>query len=785
MNRGERTFFVYLGICFLLILFPFLSSAEPNTYLEIPNSPPQLERMIPNQSWPMGTNLTNAFDLDDYFYDAETNLNYTFSPVLDVNITIDSEGIVSFYPNPLFGGTRTVIFNASDGELFALSNLVYLEIGNDIFSPQWFNPRIDKIKVYPNTFVGFSVDWTDNFELYNYSFEVNQEETWTTYSGFLNGSSDTATHSVQITSSPGKIVEWRGCAWDPAGNSNCTEIKQFDVLVTPENPPVSGDEGDDETNYDYTRPPSGTIGEYVETIFKSEPQSDFSLSANYFSVSLKQGESKTRVVEISNTGDNPLNFTLYVREISEFVELSEEYIELFPGETKSVTIDFKTELNTELGEYRGVLIIDSFKEARIPISLTVNDVDLIFEVLVTILNDQQTVKPGKNVRARLDINNLRDQILTGAILQYSVKDFNGNIYNSGEENISFDYSLSLEKELEIPEESPLGPYIFYARVFNEKASALNSAAFNVGAKFEFAYYLKVSIIFFFIVLFSFIILLLLLRYRKQVDKGKALNLYIRLNEMRTLINEENFEEAADLYIRIKKIYGQKVSEEVINDKTKLTEEIKKLSNQIDLNAVKNGKEKAEGEEKEGEEKKEDSLEENSKEEKEEKEESEVDEEKEEKTEEQKEEPKKLEDEKKIEGSEKKPLGNKVVPAKTAPAQKAEIPVKKNFVPKTPVTEKKTLEIKPSIKQARPLVTKPGLVKKMVPVKTIPVEKKEIQKTGVKSEVTPSRPVTKKEIVSGTQKNPNPVPAKKIVQEKKVVPKKINPSLQDKKEEVKK
>jgi hypothetical protein len=101
------------------------------------NHPPSLTASIPNQTWPMNTNNTNAFDLDNYFTDIDAdNLTYAYMPVANITVVINSTtNIVSFIPNINWTGARNITFYANDSINTTPSNLVRLTVtpcGNNI-----------------------------------------------------------------------------------------------------------------------------------------------------------------------------------------------------------------------------------------------------------------------------------------------------------------------------------------------------------------------------------------------------------------------------------------------------------------------------------------------------------------------------------------------------------------------------------------------------------------------------------------------------------------------------
>jgi len=87
-------------------------------YLSHPgqNYPPVLSKNIPDQSWAVSTSNDNAFDLDDYFTDADGDeLSYTVEGNVNIIVAIDANNMINFSQPANWLGSETVIFTANDG----------------------------------------------------------------------------------------------------------------------------------------------------------------------------------------------------------------------------------------------------------------------------------------------------------------------------------------------------------------------------------------------------------------------------------------------------------------------------------------------------------------------------------------------------------------------------------------------------------------------------------------------------------------------------------------------
>jgi len=569
----ERKRLMVIGILSFLLVFSMQIScaADTATELNISNTPPVLVEIIPNQSWAAGYNLTNAFDLDDYFIDYEDELNYSYSPVENVSVVIDSSNLVSFYPDYDFLGIRNLTFYAFDPQHNTSSNLVFLFIGNDTEPPQWHNPGKNKVNIYQSSYVNFTTSWTDNFALRTYYFSIDQGGGWSNYSAInFSGLSNTSLFQIQISAPPTGTVYWRFCADDSSFNANCTEIQSF-IVAKREVPPTPP------TLLQPQAPEEVSVSEAISRIIHEKKMENFTIEPDSFKVSLKQGSTETRIIKITNIGTSNLSFNLSVLDVEDLVFLSEREFIIPSGKSKEITVDFTATLATPPSQYFGLIKVESNETKYIPLVIDVNALKLDFSLDVEVPEEYKGVMPGETVRANISLLNLKDIIETNMTLYIAIKDFYGNIYDSGEEKFIFNSSLFFERNLTVPEFANEGPYIFYARAYCEKGLALDSDVFEVGSRFMFLSSLRSSFVFILIFFLCIIALILMVVYSRSKEKERLLSLYLMLNELKNLIKEDKFDDAVDLYVRIKKLYGERVSRVAIQDRSHLKEEIKQLS----------------------------------------------------------------------------------------------------------------------------------------------------------------------------------------------------------------
>jgi len=581
--------FLLLGLSLIAVLICvfFVRADNVTTQVNISNSPPYLSTQIPNQSWAVNQNLTNAFDLDNYFLDNNgDSLIYYYTLPENISVLVDSNNLVSFYPDESYLGVNTILFYAGDGGYNATSNLVYLNVGVDDEAPKWSTPLTSLTTIYQNSHINFSILWTDNVRLKNYSFYINQGGGFSSSGSVdFSGIENTSIYSAQISASGGSVVYWYFCAADTTLNENCTDIQNISV--------TSSVTSSTSSSTSSTSSSSGTGGEEgegggtdglsgaIEAFFGRESTKktyNFSVEPNYFKISLKQGASLTRTLKVSNIGNQNISINLLIQNVQEFITLSDEFFSIDFGKTKVVTLDFGAKLNTPVGQYNGVLLVNSSSGSiEIPIVIDINARVFDFEVKVLVFEEYKSVKPGEMVLATISIINLKDSLSSEVNLYYAIKDLYGNIYDSSEDNFLLDSPVVFQKNLTLPKEASVGDYIFYARASYFNFSAIDSDLFESGSRFNFKAFFQYSFFIILIIVLSAIVVFLFLRYRRERDKERLLNLYLMLNEMKKLIKEGKVDSAVNLYIRIKSIYGEPVSKTALENKEKLKEEITKLS----------------------------------------------------------------------------------------------------------------------------------------------------------------------------------------------------------------
>jgi hypothetical protein len=638
----EKTLIVLLFLILIIFTTDNVKSLETSVNVPETNFPPIQIKNIPDQSWPMNKNLSNSIDLDEYFIDYEDIIIYNFTNVENITIIInETTNEVSFYSDINFTGERNVTFIASDGFINTTSNLVLLNVTNDIESPHWYNLTISETNITQNKLVTFSAEWTDNMQLQYYIFSINEGLGWQDFTIYFTGIQNTSTYDYSITAAPGTNVLWKFKAYDTSNNYNETTTEFFTVQQT-DDEDSSSDSRDSDSSSSGKKITKGAQPTST-TRTRSTSSRGFDVIPDNIAIELKQGESITKLIKIQNLGLKEENFTIEIEGLEEFLIINENNLSIKSGTDAVIALLFKSTRKSVPDIYFGKLIVSTLdEEMHVPIVLTINPLIYDFEVKINIDERYKIIRPGESIEAEIAIINKKDIPNDNITLFYSVMDFFGQIIDQNEEILNFtEESIRLTRNFTIPIDAIPGDYIFYARASRENKISMDIDEFIVGESFSLFSFLIKNLIYIIISLIFIITLLLFIYYHRTKERERLLNLYIMVNELKKLIEENKIDEAILEYNKIKIAYKEKPITMNKENETELKMEMTKLISEFNsLSSVKNLekeiKEKKENKEDKKEENKEDKKEENKEDKKEETKEDKKEETKEDKKEETKE-----------------------------------------------------------------------------------------------------------------------------------------------------
>lgn len=256
-----------------------------------------------------------------------------------------------------------------------------------------------------------------------------------------------------------------------------------------------------------------------------EKEDEFRLDKEKITVKLKQGETKSEEITITNTGFKRIKIDLAFSGLEEFTKINRASFELNPGESEKVILDFIARENTSPDLYLGKLIARSDNtEKEVLISMEVETKNPLFDVSLEIPEDSKVVEPGGEVLAKINLYNLGEIKRADVLIEYIIKDMEGNIITSEKETLAVETRVNFMRTIKIPEDVKYGTYILYIKVTYNGETAIASMEFSVGeVEKPFLTGENISIFIIILIIIVLIFLLVELKMLKKIYKRSREN----------------------------------------------------------------------------------------------------------------------------------------------------------------------------------------------------------------------------------------------------------------------
>ena len=213
---------------------------------------------------------------------------------------------------------------------------------------------------------------------------------------------------------------------------------------------------------------------------------DFTISKDTLKVVLKQGQTKEETIDVKNTGDVSIDVITYLQALKQFIfspTLDEIKIILNPDEEQMISLTFRAEEDQKPDIYTGKITLKSGSiEKIINTIIEVESAKPLFDVDVEVLPEYKSVAPGEEIIIEVSTFNVRGFGRVDVNLEYSIRDFNGNIIVKEEETVAVETQAKFVRELSIPSDLKQGTYIAAVKVTFEDSVGTSSDVFEVKAK---------------------------------------------------------------------------------------------------------------------------------------------------------------------------------------------------------------------------------------------------------------------------------------------------------------
>ncbi|MFA5855828.1 MAG: hypothetical protein WC867_00585 [Candidatus Pacearchaeota archaeon] len=219
----------------------------------------------------------------------------------------------------------------------------------------------------------------------------------------------------------------------------------------------------------------------VSTIFV---KSSLLFDKELIKLSLKQGESSTEYVYISNDALNDIFVNLTSSSLDNFLLIPEPGLTIKSKQSVKVRLDFNVKETENPDSYFGKINLKNSDGSKNTISviLDVKEKKPLFDIKTKV--QRKIILPGTKIKANIDLINMGDFSNVDVVLYYSIKDMEGKVLSFSQESLAVQKRLSVTRELEIPIYNE-GDYIFYSTVTYANTTAISSDHFKIALQEEF------------------------------------------------------------------------------------------------------------------------------------------------------------------------------------------------------------------------------------------------------------------------------------------------------------
>lgn len=286
-------------------------------------------------------------------------------------------------------------------------------------------------------------------------------------------------------------------------------------------------------------------------------------------------------VKIKNHLDTSQVFNLHFSGLDGIASLDQAQFSLGAKGSDTVKIYFK-DINKEVNVYIGYLVVETSEMTKkIPVILTVEDINPFFTIIQKPLPKYEDVNPGGKIGMEIKLFNLKSKESQNLGTDYEIKNFDGETLFSEHENIVVEDSATISKIINTPDNMNEGDYVFTTSV-NHNGKSISSYFFEISKDKKGERFSLGNMEYFALIILLFIIGLfwLVLRFFESRDKlilqlqrQQWTELKQNLNVIKAYKRElRNIEDISERRIKLERLEAQK---KMVIDRIKLKHERQK------------------------------------------------------------------------------------------------------------------------------------------------------------------------------------------------------------------
>ena len=284
-------------------------------------------------------------------------------------------------------------------------------------------------------------------------------------------------------------------------NQNSTESNNFSVIAPTEEPVI---------------PPSGggTI---------TLPTEQFKVDPDVIKSTLVQGETKTKIIRITNYGLKEVEINLEKDDPDNILSYDNSYFKLLPGEVEFISVELSSREKILPGAYISKLIFNKGKSSEKSV-LFITEIEMeggLFDIHLDLENVENIVNAGEELNLNITLTNFgREQV--DVTLSTAIKDLDRNTIESFIETVAVFNQKNILQQIPISKATVSGIYLVEVIILYEgEKYAISAELFQVvgGTEKEVAYTGIIPILLIIISLLLIVILLyIIFKNKKYKDK---------------------------------------------------------------------------------------------------------------------------------------------------------------------------------------------------------------------------------------------------------------------------
>lgn len=243
--------------------------------------------------------------------------------------------------------------------------------------------------------------------------------------------------------------------------------------------------------------------------YLSEKLVDFSITPEEFNLFLQEGEQQEQLITVKNSFNSDIVISISFTGIGSYVSLDSNQLSLKKGEEKTVLLSVRA---PGQGIYAGSIKFTTGNiERKVFVLMNVRSAGkALFDVSLFVPESYGLISIGKKVKAFISLIQLGELGEVDTVINYVIKDFDGNTISSETETFRVFKEKSYVKEFST-EKLPSGDYIVGIEIIYPEGFATSSAHFTVTEKIINKWIIYMIIL---VLLAIFVVIFSIYKYKK-------------------------------------------------------------------------------------------------------------------------------------------------------------------------------------------------------------------------------------------------------------------------------